>query len=405
MSFTPPSLKSKFELCLNNDDLSDCEFLVGEKKCKIKGHKLLFGISSPVFRDMLYDGLHSKNGVTYEVIDVEPEEFQGMKQFIYTDNVVFTSGLHACSVYLASWKYVIPELMPKCVQYIKDNLSVTEVIDVFEFSRLNNIPDIEKICLTIFKEKTREVMQSEKFLTTDIHTLEAILKLDSLKLESEVEVFQYVEKWALAESCRRNIDLQQQGEYFNCIKRHLRILTIDKEQYEKGLSKSHLLTDKEKIPILHNLLGFEEKLSHTFSDVIFPRIFTVGESDDKQEEGEEEKKEADFDHKFNFTRTETNNNTFYYTLGDQLETKCLIKRNTSIKTLLYCSDSETMVKSLMKNHKLKLYYLGKLDDFEADSFDAVLNIENRYYFSAFYLKFRFEDGIFQLEISELKSIV
>ncbi|XP_039278609.1 BTB/POZ domain-containing protein 6-B-like [Nilaparvata lugens] len=390
MSFTPPSLKSKFELCLNNDDLSDCEFLVGEKKCKIKGHKLLFGISSPVFRDMLYDGLQSKNGVTYEVIDVEPEEFQGMKQFIYTDNVVFTSGLHACSVYLASWKYVIPDLMPKCVQYIKDNLSVTEVIDVFEFSRLNNIPDIEKICLAIFQEKTREVMQSEKFLTTDIHTLEAILKLDSLKLESELEVFQYVEKWALAESCRRNIDLQQQGEYFNCIKRHLRILTIDKEQYENGLSKSHLLTAEEKIPILHNLLGFEEKLPHTFSDVTVPRIFTVGESEEEQEEGDIKE--------LSFTRTESDNE--FNCEGSEY---VLVRFRAENITIIPLEFSHEIIESLIENCEFKLYSLEKLKDSEEKIFDTVLSIENSYYFVVFYLKFKLNrsTGFSELQISLL----
>ncbi|RZF39356.1 hypothetical protein LSTR_LSTR000877 [Laodelphax striatellus] len=299
MSSAPPSLRSKFELCLNNDDLSDCEFLVGNQKCRIKGHKLLFGISSPVFRAMLYDGINSNSAATYEIEDVEADVFHGMKQFFYTDSVNFTSGLHACSVYLASWKYVIPDLMSKCVQYITDNLSVSEAIDVYEFSRLNNIPNIETICSAVFQNKTREIMQSEKLLSSDILTLETILKMDSLKLESEFEVFKYTEKWALAEASRKNIDLQQQGEYFNCIKRHIRFLTMDKDQYQEGPFMSDLVTSEEKLSITHNLLGLGvgDRFPQKLSRVTEPRIFTKEKEEEEEEEVKEEVEEEEgYDH-------------------------------------------------------------------------------------------------------------
>ncbi|XP_022193568.2 BTB/POZ domain-containing protein 6-B [Nilaparvata lugens] len=293
MSSTPASLTSKFEVCLNNDDLSDCEFIVGKHKRRIKGHKLLFGISSPVFRAMLYDD--PKNTVTFQIEDVEADEFNGMKQFFYTESVHFTSSLHACSLYLASWKYVIPDLMTACVQYIKDNISVSEAIEVYEFSRLNNIPDIEPICCALFQNKTKEIMESEKFLSADIQTLESILKMDSLKLKSELEVFEYTEKWALAEARRSNIDKHQLGEHFNSITKQIRFLTMSKDQYLEGPYKSDLLTAEKKLLIAHNLLGFEDEMLHKLISETKVRVFTEEEEGENVEnkEGEEEEEEGE----------------------------------------------------------------------------------------------------------------
>ncbi|XP_039285166.1 BTB/POZ domain-containing protein 3-like [Nilaparvata lugens] len=437
-SSTPESLKSKFELCLNNDDLSDCEFLVGEQKCRIKGHKLLFGISSPVFRAMLYDGLH--NASTFEVKDVQPDVFQGMKQFIYTDSVNFSSGLQACSVYLVSWKYVIPDLMSKCVQYIEDNISVSEVLDVYEFSHQNNIPDIEKHCLTVFQNKTREVMQSEKFLSTDIHTLETILKLDSLSLDSELELFKYTEKWALAEANRRKIDLQ--AEYFNCIKRHIRFSTFDKDQFQEGLSESDLLTAEEKIPILYNLLGFENKSPQMTAPVAVPRIFREGEGgveaeiedkeeekeegeeEEEEEEGEEEEEEDDDDDEEEEQCqkwTKVSNNIFKWTKVSnnifKLERlakngKCIhtTRVELSEKTIKSLGEPDEIVASVMKNHNFSLCSIEKLNDSEEETsdmkmIDTILRIRNseENMSLCIYLKFLLRENIFELEISELQK--
>ncbi|XP_039287511.1 BTB/POZ domain-containing protein 6-A-like [Nilaparvata lugens] len=281
MNSTPPPLKGKFEFCFNND-LSDCEFIVGKDKCRIRGYKLFFAISSLVFRAMLYDD--PKNVVTFLVEDVEQVEFNVMKQFFYTGSVHFTSSLHACSVYLASWKYVDPDLMTTCVQYIKNNISVTEVIGVYAFSRFNNIPDIETICYLIFQDRTREIMESEKFLSADIHTLETILQLESLNLKSELEVFKYAEKWVLAEAGRRNIGKQQLGAHFNSITKQIRFLTMTKHQYQEGPYKSALLTAEEKQLIAHNLLGFEDELLQNSSDKTKHRVFTGNEEEEKRGE-------------------------------------------------------------------------------------------------------------------------
>ncbi|XP_039285151.1 BTB/POZ domain-containing protein 6-B-like [Nilaparvata lugens] len=394
MSSTPESLKSKFELCLNNDDLSDCEFLVGEQKCKIKGHKLLFGISSPVFRAVLYDGLH--NASTFEVKDVEPDVFQGMKQFIYTDSVNFSSGLQACSSYLASWKYVIPDLMSKCVQYIKDNISVSEVIDVYEFSCKYNIPDIEKICAAVFQNKTREVMQSEKFLSANVQTLETILKMDSLNLESELEVFKYTEKWAIAEAVRRNIDLQ--AEYFNCIKKHVRFLTMDKDQYKEGLSKSDLITAEERISLLHNLMDLEDELPHKFCPVSEPRNFTIGKIEEKQVREEEKK-----DRGYYFTRTGNSINCEEF----RDSTVCLTFVYTMDKSRTIdvddCSAKLFKVKPTVKLHSLRNSEDSGEEILNNEMVDIILCIENKYVILPYYLKLQLTEGILKLEISEMSE--
>ncbi|XP_039292215.1 BTB/POZ domain-containing protein 2-like [Nilaparvata lugens] len=361
MSYVPSILKSKIELCLNNDDLSDCEFVVGKQNCFIKGHKLLFAINSPVFRDLLYNNGHTSNNATaMEIEDVEANEFNGMKQFFYTESVDFTSSLHACSVYLAAWKYVVPDLMSTCVQYIKCNISVTEVIDVYQFSIKHNIPDIETICFAFFQNKTTEIMQSEKFLSADINTVETILKMDSLNLNSELELFNYTEKWVHAEASRRKVDLPNQSEHFNCIIRHIRFLTMSKEQYREGPSQSDLLAAEEKLSIIHKLLGFEDQLSTKLSPLTENRIFTEVKPEDRKEVRLSLDKIFSIPskaEKFEFIFTAKNKKFNFKYQGLDLEIYYEFIQKSNIDNFT----QNLFVIKLINNHKIKLHSVEKME--------------------------------------------
>ncbi|RZF44186.1 hypothetical protein LSTR_LSTR003826 [Laodelphax striatellus] len=99
-------LSQKFEKrflnLLDNNMDCDCEFDVGSQNIVIRGHKFLFSAASEVFHAMFYGKFKEEEAVRVE--DLDPEGFQGMRQFIYTGEVNFTSSIHLLSIYIAARK-------------------------------------------------------------------------------------------------------------------------------------------------------------------------------------------------------------------------------------------------------------------------------------------------------------
>ncbi|RZF36766.1 hypothetical protein LSTR_LSTR016258 [Laodelphax striatellus] len=272
--------KERFSRLFKGSIESDCEFIVGPQKNIIKGHKLLFSVASEVFHAMFYSQL--KENSTIVIDDLDVDGFQGMKHFIYTGTVSFTSALQACSTYVAARKYLIPQLMDKCIEFtLKQNISPAEVLVLYEFCKCNNISEIEEKCCQIIQEETEDVVKSKYFLLVDIHTIDAILRFNSLHLQSELEIFNHLERWVIAEADRMNLSKNKIASNFNCLKKHIRFLAMSCEEFASGPGKSQLLTQEEKLAIGLNLMDFgSATYPENFSLIQQERVFKTTNFDE-----------------------------------------------------------------------------------------------------------------------------
>ncbi|XP_022192623.2 BTB/POZ domain-containing protein 6 [Nilaparvata lugens] len=236
---------------------SDCEFVVGSLNEIVKGHKLLFSVASDVFKAMFYGDLKQESPV--KVVDLDPIGFKLMKQFIYTGEVCFTSAIDALLTFSAARKYLIPDLEENCIKYINGNIQPSEVLEFFESCKVLYISEFDGLYSKIIQEKTDEVVDSEFFLTSKTETIESLLKLPCLKLESEREVFEHFERWAKAESDRKSINVDLMPSYFNNLKKHIRFLTMSLKEFVSCVEKSFILTREEKNAILNNLIEFNSE--------------------------------------------------------------------------------------------------------------------------------------------------
>ncbi|XP_022208086.2 uncharacterized protein LOC111064634 [Nilaparvata lugens] len=245
--------EERFYRLLKGDIASDCKFVVGPQKNIVEGHKLIFSMASEVFYAMFYSQLKEDSIVRIE--DVQLDGFLGMKHFIYTGHANFKSVLQASSTYVAARKYLISQLSSECLEYI-ENIEIlpSEVLELYEYCIVNEIPELEEKCRILIQEKTGEVVESDHFLTANAGTILMLLGLESLHLESEQEVFYHLERWATAEAERLDISAEQMYSYFNSLKKHIRFLSMDGEEFTSGPAKSLLLSQEEKLSILFNIM-------------------------------------------------------------------------------------------------------------------------------------------------------
>ena len=69
-----PSQRERHEFLINNAEMSDIKFLVGENKDLVLGHKFLLSTGSPVFHSM-FNGELSERSNEIDIPDLDKDSF------------------------------------------------------------------------------------------------------------------------------------------------------------------------------------------------------------------------------------------------------------------------------------------------------------------------------------------
>nr|CAD7571852.1 unnamed protein product [Timema californicum] len=242
------SLAERIQFILKSSHWSDCSFCVGrEGNSQIfEAHKLILAASSPVFGAMCFGLLAEKNCIN--VPDLEPQIFNILLEYMYTDSLKLKSIDEASGVLYASKKYMMPHLSCLCREYITDNIRPSNVLSIFEFAESIQETDLfYEPCVQVIRKHTEEVLHlyngqmSGSFLTT-------ILDQNSLNI-SELELFETALNWAYLEC--QEAGFQQTGS--NCramldrvgALSKIRFLSLTPEEFSKGPGQSGVLASEE----------------------------------------------------------------------------------------------------------------------------------------------------------------
>lgn len=152
------SLYDRVKKLLVSYEWSDCSFIVTGKV--FKAHKLILGITSPVFEAMFYGPLSSDEMI--EITDINSSTFQLLINYIYTDNVEITSIDQAFLLLYASRKYLLEQLCDICIAYIKANISVDNVIEVLNYPDFMHDNQLISFSLKLFCEHANYLLQEKK---------------------------------------------------------------------------------------------------------------------------------------------------------------------------------------------------------------------------------------------------
>ena len=114
----------------NNETLSDVKFVVpvssgkSESTKVIPAHKFVLAISSPVFFAMFY-GQMTETKDCIELLDFDNDSLLELFRFLYCNEVTLSGNNVMQVMYLAN-KYVVPSLVEKCTEYLRNNLTAAK---------------------------------------------------------------------------------------------------------------------------------------------------------------------------------------------------------------------------------------------------------------------------------------
>ena len=203
-----PTLVERTAFIFNSKILSDVKFVVpvsiGESESKkvIPAHKFVLAIGSPVFFAMFY-GRIAETQDSIELPDCEYESLLELFRFLYTDQVNLSGSNVMQVLYLAN-KYLVPSLVKKCKEYLRDNLIASNVFCILPNARKFEDKDLEDRCWKVIEEQTEEAMTSDEFVTVERSVVESVVKRELLNV-TEVELFKAVNRWATKECERQGV--------------------------------------------------------------------------------------------------------------------------------------------------------------------------------------------------------
>merc|ERR1712226_807989 len=218
---------------------------------------MFLAMASPVFEAMFFGGLsESSNGSTQEVkiLDVQPDAFHVMLQYIYTDNINLNSFELVCDICYAAKKYMLPALVEECTKYLWRDLYPRNACRAYEFAKLFDEQVLMEKGLQIIRTQTREILSETTFDDVDHSTLCVILSQDEINID-EATLFDAMVRWSVKECERRG--LEATGEKRRSVLSDalflIRYLTFPPAEFASGPATSELLTQEESFAILMNI--------------------------------------------------------------------------------------------------------------------------------------------------------
>jgi hypothetical protein len=258
----------------DNELMSDVSFTCGKSSRIFHAHKYVLATSSAVFYAMFYGDLAQKES-TIRITDAEEESFEEFLRFLYTDDCKITAESAIGVMYLAK-KYLISPVAEKCCEVLEASIKPDNVFVVLEQAVQFVEKELEAKCWNIVSVETLECINSEAFCNIRSHTLNALLKKETLEI-TEVHLFTAVLKWVDNECARQGINIEDdkmaRRRILGDSLYEIRFLVMSLEDFAKYVPPIGILSETEVISIFRafgrvDVAGLkwkdrEKRLSHT----------------------------------------------------------------------------------------------------------------------------------------------
>ena len=242
----------------DNKLMSDVSFTCGESSRIFHAHKYVLATSSAVFYAMFYGDLAQEES-TICLTDAEEESFEEFLRFLYTDDCKINAENAIGVLYLAK-KYLISSLAEKCCKVLEASITLDNVFVVLEHALRLDEKRLETKCWDIVSNNTSECINSEAFCNIGSHTLNALLKRQTMMI-SEVDLFRAVLRWTDNECARQGMriedDKMARRRVLGDSLYEIRFLQMSEKNFATIASPTGMLTDAEVVTIFQKFNGLD----------------------------------------------------------------------------------------------------------------------------------------------------
>lgn len=199
------------------------------------------------------------------IIDIQPDIFEDFLKFVYVKKIELTSLELAYDLWYCGNKYMVPQLVDKCVNYFFSAVTCDSVCKIYEFSKFMQQENLKKTCVTFIKRFISSIMLSPSWTLMNPDTVIDILDISELHCLSELILFRGLEKWIRSECERKGISISNSKlvmkDFINLALSKIRFLAMSPEEFTSGPAKSFLLEERDAVSLLANILTTDTKVT------------------------------------------------------------------------------------------------------------------------------------------------
>ncbi|XP_048258722.1 BTB/POZ domain-containing protein 6-like isoform X2 [Haliotis rufescens] len=231
----------------------DVKFKVGQSKRPVGAHKYVLSSRSDVFFTMFNGSV--PQGADVDVPDIEPGPFKTFLRYLYCDEVLIDSD-NVLSVLYCCKKYNVQSLLTKCVDFVKQTMSVDNVCSLLEQAHFFDEQQLYQSCLSFIHQQGATVLQTDGFHELSRACVLDVISSDSLACQERI-VFEAMLRWAEAECKRQSKHVQDStmrvvlGELVF----QIRFGLLDMSFYSTQVSTRQILDDAEKLELFQAISG------------------------------------------------------------------------------------------------------------------------------------------------------
>jgi len=260
--------KDKWLHVWHNNLFTDITLQVGPGETSFHCHRILLIMHSPVFETMLshrWNDSSSSKCQTSEVSlpDEQVEIFKLFLEFIYTGTVNVTDVDLLVSLLLLGKKYLCTSLIDKCIESLKDSLSVSNVMNIYQASEMLDEYELHKATEDYILHNASTLISAGEISKMNRTDLCKLLKNDELNV-SEIILFNAVYSWGKSECTRMGLDSSDNNNICEVLKdviQLIRFTNMSAEDFSCQVVPKSILPLEDTVTIFRFLTTPQDKRS------------------------------------------------------------------------------------------------------------------------------------------------
>ncbi|XP_035715964.1 BTB/POZ domain-containing protein 2-like [Folsomia candida] len=222
---------------------------------KIPVHRIFLQAGSPILNDKIDVSMEE-----LAIEDVDSHLFKMLLKFLYTGK----SDVEICDAIqlmeLAT-VYKINGLRDECANVLRTELALDNALCMLQTGMEYAHREFVQCTLKCICRYARIILKSDEFTKLRLECLIEIIKQDSLKVINEMEVFEAIYRWGIAECERQSLDHTNPVDLRKCLAeplKHTRFPLMDPSEFVLKVATKNLLSSEEGMDVLTCILVLPE---------------------------------------------------------------------------------------------------------------------------------------------------
>lgn len=140
-----------------------CDVLIKVKGVQFSAHRTILSARSPVFASIFRNDMKEKSTDTIHIEDCHPSSFSDFLCFLYCGDIQNLSTENVFSLFIAADKYGVSDLRTKCIEFMKENLSVDTFCDTITLALHHFETELIKLATDFFTENLKKIIITIKW--------------------------------------------------------------------------------------------------------------------------------------------------------------------------------------------------------------------------------------------------